>query len=129
MPDSATFASNVTVTVTVNGEEYEGKLARIERTSLGYEDHGIPTAFLHCAGHGWGQGAGGFHLGGAAMHAWVMGVIDALGCETWENLPGRSVMLLYKKGTGHYPVEGVMSPTGEKTFLFRPAMEAVKLDD
>ena len=40
----------------------EIKNARITRTTLGVEDHGILTAFLHLEGDGWGIGFGGYAL-------------------------------------------------------------------
>jgi len=110
----------------VDGVEYEGKLAKVDSTSLGYEGHGIPTAFLNCSGDGWGQGAGGYHLGAAGMSAFVMGVLDCLKLDTWEKVAGQQVMLLYKPGAS-YPVEGIKPAVGGKPFLFKPAMEAVNV--
>lgn len=40
----------------------EIKNARIESTMLGYEDHGILTAFVTVGGDGWGCGFGGYGL-------------------------------------------------------------------
>lgn len=116
--------SSETITVTIDGERYDGKLARIKRTQLGYEGHGIPTAWLHCEGDAWGQGAGGWNLRGEAMSAFVMGVIDALGVNDWEQVAGQQVLLLYGEGST-YPVEGIRRVVGGKPFMFRQVMTEI----
>lgn len=116
------------IIVKIDGVAYHGVPAKVERTTLGYEDHGIPTAWLHCAGPGWGQGAGGFALGGAATHAFVFGVMDALGCRSWEQLTGINCVLLYeddRQGT----VVGIKRTMGDEHILLRPAMIAAERKD
>lgn len=69
---------------------------------LGFEDHGIMTAFVHLSGDGWGVGFGGYGLdepvhangdfvgrrGCAYGMEWIRRVLDVLEVETWEKLPG-----------------------------------------
>lgn len=114
------------IVIKIDGVTYYGKPARVERTSLGYEDHGIPTAWLHCAGAGWGQGAGGFALGGPFTHAYVFGVIDALGVSTWEAVKGTKLMLLYTDENCIGTVEGIKRLVGNEHFLFRSAMDEIE---
>jgi hypothetical protein len=62
--------------------------AKISKTMLGFEDHGLPTATIYLDYGGAGQGYGGFHLGGPYMNKFVVGVLKALDVERWEDLPG-----------------------------------------
>jgi len=72
------------------------KNGRIKSTHLGFEDHHIMTFFLHLEFDGAGQGFGGFGLddgpGGTAfgMTA-VRKVLEVVGVEKWEDLPGKYV--------------------------------------
>jgi len=79
--------------------------AKIERTTLGYEDHDILTFYLNLDYGGAGQGFGGFALdepihdagrfvgrigtafGMEAIHR----VLDVVGVRRWEDLPGKYV--------------------------------------
>lgn len=77
----------------------------IESTMLGYEDHGILTCWLTLSYGGSGQGFGGYALdepvfengdrskfkgrvGTAYGMQFVVGVMKAVGAESWENLKG-----------------------------------------
>lgn len=68
--------------------------AIINSTTLGIEDHGVLTYFLHLKGNGWGCGFGGFILDekpedarGYCSRA-IRGVLEALEVHSWEKLPG-----------------------------------------
>lgn len=67
------------------------KNAKIKSTMLGVEDHGILTAFLHLDYGGAGQGFGGYGLGGPFCSAWVERVLETVGVEKWEDLPGKHI--------------------------------------
>jgi hypothetical protein len=81
-------------------------IAKIERTSLGYEDHGVLTAWLTLDYGGSGQGAGGYVLDdkppeGAKNRVpaeecgrWVAGIIRACGVEKWEDVRGRTIIAI-----------------------------------
>lgn len=84
-----------------NGREI--KNARIVRTTLGIEDHGILTCMIHLDYGGSGQGFGGWCLdepvrdnegnfkgrkGTAIGMQFIQGVIETLKVEDWENLIG-----------------------------------------
>jgi hypothetical protein len=85
--------------------EGERRLARIESTFLGYEEHGIFTAYLHLeyaesSGH---QGAGGYYLdapaddGGRGRKGtaygcdWISRVLRTVGVDSWEQLTDKQV--------------------------------------
>ena len=80
----------------------ETRNAKIVSTVLGLEDHGILTCWLMLDGDGWGVGFGGYALDGydetkkrrigAAFGAeYVRALLDTLGIESWEKLPGTVV--------------------------------------
>ena len=73
--------------------------ALIKSTMLGIEDHGCFTAYVFVDGDGWGCGFGGYALdqwyeakgkrvGTAYGLEFVMCLLEALGVESWEKLPG-----------------------------------------
>lgn len=76
--------------------------AKIASTSLGYEDHGILTAFLHLSGEGWGVGFGGYALdtwndalkrrvGTSYGIEFITSILTTLEVSSWERLPGQFV--------------------------------------
>jgi hypothetical protein len=105
------------ITVTHNGVDYSGQLAVIKSTMLGLEDHGILSAMLHLAWAGGGIGFGGYGMdtpvfenpsadvehrgaflrregsGWGADH--LMRILDTVGVERWEALPGKQVIVLF----------------------------------
>lgn len=106
--------SDVKVTVEHNGQQIDGQIMRIKSTRLGYEDHGILTAFLHCEGDGSGIGVGGYCLdqprdkdardyertGTAYGLDHIIRIIETVGVESWEQLPGKDIIVLYKGNAG-----------------------------
>ena len=97
---------NRTITVQHNGSTYYAKVARIESTMIGTQDHGILTAFLHCEGDGWGVGVGGFALDQYDKAAekrittaygldHIVQIMTTVGVDTWEKIPGREVLVLF----------------------------------
>lgn len=77
--------------------DYQREIARIESTYLGYEDHGILTAYLHVTYGGAEQGIGGYDLrphNGAASARWIGWTLKACGVDSWERLKGRTIFVL-----------------------------------
>ena len=110
-------------------EQYTEKIAKIERVSLGYEDHGIFTCMLHLDFGGSGQGAGGYALdafdeesgqrrGTAYGMEWIIRVMRACGVDEWSDVKGKTVLCLYEPD-GYFPVGIKPLPTerGEQ-FIF-----------
>ena len=92
--------------------------ARIERTMLGPEDHGILTAYLHLVGDCWGQGFGGYGLdawderkrervGSAWGMEFIRLVLKVLEVERWEDLPGTIVRVRYADTRHHGSIEAI----------------------
>lgn len=114
-----------TITVTHNGVEYEAEICVIERTTLGYEDHGIFTAEILVVGAGWGQTAGCYALGGLSTHAFVAGVLDGLGHRSWESLEGTGLLALRTSYGGR--IEGLADLHDEnKVVIFEELMAPVR---
>ena len=85
----------------MNGE-VTVKNAKIERTMLGVEDHGIMSFMLHLDYGGAGQGAGGYALDQYDKErklriGWGPGllllrtILETVGVESWEKLPGQHI--------------------------------------
>jgi hypothetical protein len=81
------------------------KLAQIESTFLGVEDHGIFTAMLYVKYEGSsGQGVGGYTLddkpvngerpGTAQGMQFVINTIRVVGAGSWEKIPGKMIYVL-----------------------------------
>lgn len=82
--------------------------AQIEATSLGYEDHGILTCMLHLKWPGAGVGFGGLAMdtpngksgrdfkreGTAFGMSLVAAILETVGVENWEDLPGKYVRVV-----------------------------------
>lgn len=89
-----------------DGITYQAEVATIKRTCLGYEDHNIPSFDIEFAGPSWGQCLGargiernaGIILKGLAL-TFIFDVIDTVGVRSWEQLPGRQVLVL-REGAG-----------------------------
>ena len=73
--------------------------AKITKTSLGKEDHGILTAYVYLEGAGWGCGFGGYAFDewdkveqrrkpNAYGLAFILRVMEIADVESWEKLPG-----------------------------------------
>ena len=97
------------ITIEHAGKEYSGEVMEIESTSLGYEDHGILTAYLSCTGNGTGVVIGGFALdravrgdgktsreGTAYGLDHIIQIMRTVGVSRWEELPGKRVVVLFE---------------------------------
>lgn len=76
--------------------------ARIESVMLGYEDHGILTAYVFVKFANGGCGFGGYafdewnkakqrRVGCAFGSEWIINVLETVGVKKWEDLPGKPV--------------------------------------
>lgn len=92
--------------------EIETKNAVITGTMLGYEDHGIMTAFLYLDYGGAGQGFGGYGLDSydkdmeeriahKACGHFIKRVLEITKKEKWEDLKGVSIRVKAERGKVH----------------------------
>jgi hypothetical protein len=112
--------------------DYTEEIAKIERITLGREDHGIFTCMLHLNFGSSGQGAGGYELdepihegeefvrrqGTAFGMEWIIRAMDACGVDDWSKVQGRTVLALRDPST--FSLVGIKPlPTEHgKLFLF-----------
>ena len=78
--------------------------AVIGETFLGYEDHGIFTAYIQLRGSGWVQSFGGYSLdtydeeekkrvSTAFAGDWITSVLNTLKVPSWEKVRGQAVRM------------------------------------
>lgn len=123
-----------TVTVEHDGITYQGQIGTIRSTRLGYEDHGILTANIDIAFPGGGIGVGGYCLDSPAEKGnsragrrgtaygldHIIRILETVGADRWESLPGRQVIVLFADtaGLGGRSV-GIASTTTDKVFVLQ----------
>lgn len=74
---------------------------RIESTHLGYEGHGIFTAYIQIRLNGGTQSFGGWTLQSKTCFGseFLVATIDAVGVEKWEDLRGKNLRVDVRGGT------------------------------
>lgn len=66
--------------------------AKITSAFLGYDDHGILTAFLHLRYvGGTEQGFGGYNFNSNGATLFIKGVLEAVGVDEWDKLKGKTI--------------------------------------
>lgn len=79
--------------------------AKISGTELGGNERG-PSFWVYLDYGGAGQGFGGYRLGGEFTHYVIMGILEAVGVDSWEQLKGKPVRAKIEDGTivaiGHF---------------------------
>ena len=99
------------------------RLAEVESTFLGVEDHGIFTGILRLKyGTSSGQGAGTYDLRHSdAGYKFVANVNRVCGVESWEKVPGSMLIALiqdgFVRGLRQVPTRGTFS------FMFKDMYE------
>lgn len=113
---------NVETRITHNGTTYVAELGAIEHASLGFEDHGFLSSFIHLDFAGSGQGFGGLVLGKQGNESatfltekWVRSILRVAGVDDWGKLQGATVYALRTKSFG--TIEGLASRDGRRVFL------------
>lgn len=89
--------------------------AQIAATQLGYDDHGIVTAFLQLQWPGMGGGFGGYVLHSDHPHSgltafgmqYLRSVLDVVGVRTWEELAGKHVRIVQEPGSNLNRIIGI----------------------
>ena len=122
------------ITVEHNGVTYTGRIGRIKSTSLGFEDHGILSAMLHFEWDGGGIGVGGFYLdmpkdragrdytrtGTAYGLDHIMRLMETVGVNKWENLPGNDAIVLFSGNGGWGTVSvGIAGLSNGQVFILK----------
>ena len=105
--------------------------AKVNSTSLGYEDHGILTAFVHLDYSGSSQGFGGYSLDSPSIDRevsrnrlphlacghFIMGVLRVTKASDWESVKGCVVRARVEDGfvcaLGHFMDDDWFCPKEE----------------
>jgi hypothetical protein len=123
---------DIKTTVKHNNVEYEAELGKIDKTFLGYEDHGIFTFYLELSFSGTGQSAGGVALDRFVERAnkrlgteygltLLTEVLSVIGVHSWEEVTGKSVHILREYYNGY--VRGIASTETNKVLIFKEHAE------
>lgn len=105
------------------------KIAKIEQTFLGWEDHGIFTATLILDYGGSGQGTPAYSFGtkeGTAFGCnFIMRLMQACGANEWSQIKGTTILALFEDDTWSSPLVGIKPLPTEKgrEFLFKELMD------
>jgi hypothetical protein len=70
----------------------ETKNAKITGTTLGFEDHGIFTCFIHLDYGGVAQSFGGYFL--EHYPRMIQDILKTVGVESWEELSGKYIRVM-----------------------------------
>ena len=109
---------------------YYGQNAKIDSTSLGFEDHGIFTVMLGLDYGGTHQGAGMLCLSHTDKdtHKVVMrpelgdiilGVMKACGVQEWEKVNGKTVVAIFEDDSWSSNPIGIAPLLGGKPFIWK----------
>jgi hypothetical protein len=96
-------------------------LAKIEKTFLGLEDHGILTGFLQVTYGDAGQGIGGYSISHVAGD-YLERTLKACGVDSWEKLRGRTIYVLTDQDRRVVGIEPLPTEPG-KPFMFADMFE------
>jgi hypothetical protein len=114
--------------------QLETKNAIITGTQLGYEDHGILTAFLQLDYGNSGQGFGGYQLdtyskenegrtASIGCGFFIQRVLEVVGVDRWEQLNGKHIRVISDwnkvQGIGHILKDEWFFPEKEFKKLFQ----------
>ena len=107
------------------------QIAKIEDTFLGWEDHGIFTAWLTLDYGSSGQSVGMYtlsyrpppeyeHIGSPGGINHIMKILEACGVDQWERLKGRTIYAIRESEDWNSKVIGIgpLPTEGGKDFLF-----------
>lgn len=87
----------MTVKIEIDHEDraYRAEVMTIDRTTLGFEDHGIMTAYLHCSADSIGCTLGGYFIRNRFGADFLGTILETLKAHTWEELKGKRIYVLF----------------------------------
>lgn len=103
-------------TITVDGVAYEADPATIEQSFIGFEDHGIFTAYLSFAGEAWIQSETARAWTPAQLQSYIQAVIRTLGVQSWEEVASQEVLVLRSSPLGG--IEGIAHRYEDRALVF-----------
>lgn len=99
------------------GTTYSAELATVERTHLGFEDHGILAIGVTFKGQSWSQGDGLRGASDGFAESYIRAVLPVYGVSTWEDIAGREVFVLRGENDSHGAILGLASKTGDRVVI------------
>ena len=134
------MTSTRTIRVEHNGKIYSGHIAKIDSTTLGYEAHGILTAYLNLSWGSSGIAIGGYSLdtpkegrrdfarvGTAYGLDHLIRIMETVGVEKWEALKGQQVIVLFEgdnDNTWGMKAAGIAGMLNDRVFILSEHAEA-----
>lgn len=103
-------------TVTIAGKDYEADLATISKSFIGFEDHGIFTAYLTFRGQSWQQSEPARLWSGDQLKRYLETVLKTLGANDWSKVEGQEVFVLKEDYLG--PILGFAHRSEDRYFFF-----------
>lgn len=113
------------------------KIGKVSRTQLGYEDHGILTAWVRFefggatqgipmfVGGGYEDKETGLYTSSEFFGAFIANLLHAFGVDSWESVLGKTVLVLYDEEMPYGNIIGIKPlPTEKgKEFIFSDLQE------
>lgn len=103
-------------TVEIDGKSYEADYATISDAFIGFEDHGIFTAYLNFRGQSWTQGESARSWSAPKLKLYLQTVMKTLGVNDWSKVAGQEVLVLKEGYLG--PILGFAHRTEDRYMLF-----------
>lgn len=103
------------ITLEHNGKTYLGEIGTVERTMLGYEDHGIFTGALYFDFGGSGQGYGFRALSTKYTYPWIAAILEVAGVREWERVKESKLVALRSESYG--TIEGIADLSGSQVMI------------
>lgn len=107
--------------VEIDGKSYEADYATISDAFIGFEDHGIFTAYLSFRGQSWAQGESARSWSGPKLKLYLQTVLKTLGADGWSKVTGQEVLVLRESYFG--PILGFAHRTEDRYMLFEAIAE------
>jgi hypothetical protein len=110
-------------TITIAGNEYEAQVGTISKAVLGFEDHGVFTAYLVFEGVGWGQAEPARAWGGPALKLYITKVLATLNVRDWSQVQGKVAFVLRDPGG---IIVGFAHQTEDRAMFFQQVADEAK---
>lgn len=104
------------ITITIEGKDYQADLATISKSFIGFEDHGIFTAYLTFRCQSWQQSESARLWSGDQLKRYLETVLKTLGVNGWSEVEGQEVLVLREDYLG--PILGFAHRSEDRYFFF-----------
>ena len=105
-----------TQSIEINGTEYHAEYARITNAFLGYQHHGIFTAYLTFVGEGWTQSEPAQNRTPDQLEEYIIALLNTLAIREWNSIINNQVIVLRKSMLSQ--IVGIINPKTEQRLFF-----------